>query len=171
MKNIDIWPSYRPKLPSKYQLFLIWAYVFWLAIFWPIGREIFMGIQKTIIYRFVMRNHDLNAFLKKNGGKMGVAATLASKGLGSQDPTKKLAYRVKLLENRHLTKFRAWPLLNITKQTNLFQWLESYRYFSCVARAKSNYFRVLGWKTFVTRRPVVKYSVIKWWRIALPTVI
>ena len=31
------------------------------------------------------------------GGEMGVAATLALKGLGPQDPTKKLAHRVELL--------------------------------------------------------------------------
>ena len=31
------------------------------------------------------------------GGKLGVAATLASRGLDPQDPTKKLAYRVELL--------------------------------------------------------------------------
>ena len=47
-----------------------------------------------------MGNRDLGAFLKKNpifGGKMDVAATLAPKDLGAQDPTKKLAHRFKLL--------------------------------------------------------------------------
>ena len=47
-----------------------------------------------------MGNHDLNAFSKKNaifGVKMGVAATLAPKGFGPQDPAKKLAHRVELL--------------------------------------------------------------------------
>ena len=43
------------------------------------------------MYRLVMRNHDFVAL--KNlifGGKMGVAATVASNGLRPQDPTKKL---------------------------------------------------------------------------------
>ena len=59
----------------------------------------FLGIKETIIYRLVMGNHDLEAFLKNSifGGKMDVAATLAPKGLGPQDPTQKLAHRVELL--------------------------------------------------------------------------
>ena len=46
-----------------------------------------------------MRNHDFDAVLKikKFDGKMGVAATLAPKGLGPHDPTKKLAHQVELL--------------------------------------------------------------------------
>ena len=46
-----------------------------------------------------MRNPDLYAFLKKFNfwRKMGVAATLAPKGLRPQDPTKKLAHWVELL--------------------------------------------------------------------------
>ena len=28
LKNIDTWPSYGPKWPSKYKLFHIWAYAF-----------------------------------------------------------------------------------------------------------------------------------------------
>ena len=62
--------------------------------------EIFLGTQETIIYRFVMRNHDLYTPLKKNqflAEKMDVAATLAPKGPGPQEPTKKLAHRVELL--------------------------------------------------------------------------
>ena len=47
-----------------------------------------------------MVNHDFYAFFEKNhifGDKMGVAATVAPKGLGPQDPTKKLAKWVDLL--------------------------------------------------------------------------
>ena len=44
-----------------------------------------------------MKNHDFNAFFETSGGKMGVAATLAPKGLGSPDPTKKFAHWVELL--------------------------------------------------------------------------
>ena len=40
----------------------------------------------------VMRFWNKNIF----GGKLGVATTLAPKGLGSQDPTKTLAHRVEL---------------------------------------------------------------------------
>ena len=53
-----------------------------------------------MIYQLVMRNHDFDAFLKKIiffGGKMGAAATVAPKGLGPQDPAKKLAHWVDLL--------------------------------------------------------------------------
>ena len=47
----------------------------------------------------VMRNRDFDAFKKNHifGGIMGVAATVAPKGLGPQDPTKKLAHWVDLL--------------------------------------------------------------------------
>ena len=48
----------------------------------------------------MMRNYDLDAFYEEKsifGGKMGVAATLAPKGLGPQDPTEKLAHPVELL--------------------------------------------------------------------------
>ena len=47
-----------------------------------------------MVDRLVMRNDGFDAFLKKTifGGKMSVAATLAPKGLGPQDPTKKLAH-------------------------------------------------------------------------------
>ena len=46
-----------------------------------------------------MRNYDFNDLLKKSNfcGTMGVAATVAPKGQGSQDPTKKLSHRVDLL--------------------------------------------------------------------------
>ena len=42
------------------------------AILWPIGLKCFLGAQETIIYRWVMRNHDLDTFLKKSifGGKI-----------------------------------------------------------------------------------------------------
>ena len=58
-----------------------------------------MGFKETIIYRLVMGNHDLEVFLKKINfwRENGVAATLAPKGLGPQDPTKKLAHRVEIL--------------------------------------------------------------------------
>ena len=49
-----------------------------------------------------MRNHDFEAFFVKNpifGGKMGVAATVAPKGLGPQVSTKKLAHWVDLLSH------------------------------------------------------------------------
>ena len=47
-----------------------------------------------------MNNRDFDAFFGKYpifGGEMGVAATVAPKGLGPQDPTKKLAHWVNLL--------------------------------------------------------------------------
>ena len=46
-----------------------------------------------------MINLDFDAFWKISyfDGKMGVAATVATKGLGPQEPTKKLAHWVKLL--------------------------------------------------------------------------
>ena len=53
-----------------------------------------MVTQKTIIYRLAVRNHVFVAILKKHpifGVKMGVAATVALRGLGPQDPAKKLA--------------------------------------------------------------------------------
>ena len=49
------------------------------VIVWPIGLEFFMGTQKTIIYRLVMKNHDSDAFFEKSyifSGKLGVTATL-----------------------------------------------------------------------------------------------
>ena len=63
-----------------------------------------MVTQETIFDRLVMRNHDFDAFLKKNilGGKMGPAATLAPEGLGPQDQTKKLATGWKFWVNRYL---------------------------------------------------------------------
>ena len=72
---------------------------FWplLSHFWPIGLKNFMGTQKTVIYRLVMRNHDLGIF----GGKIGVAATLAPKGLGSQD--KRTAQGAVWCENKGLS--------------------------------------------------------------------
>ena len=41
----------------------------------------------------VVKNHVFDAFLKDVlfGGKIGVAATVEPRGLGPQDPTKKLA--------------------------------------------------------------------------------
>ena len=49
------------------QLFHVWAYIFWPSII--------MGTQETIIFRLVMRNHEFDAFLKKNvGRKMGIMA-------------------------------------------------------------------------------------------------
>ena len=47
--------------------------------------------QETIIFRSMVTNHVFDAVLKEIqifGGKMGVAATVAPRGLGSQDPTK-----------------------------------------------------------------------------------
>ena len=44
-----------------------------------------------------MTNHDFYAFLKNNFLAGKLAATLAPEGLGSQDPTKKLANRMELL--------------------------------------------------------------------------
>ena len=64
------------------------------------GLNFFMVTQETIIYRLVIKNRDFDAFLKKNhifGGKIGVATTVASKGLGPRDPTKKLTHWVDLL--------------------------------------------------------------------------
>ena len=47
----------------------------------------------------MMRNHVFDAFLKRNpifGRKMGVAVTVAPRGLGPQDPTTKLAQWVEI---------------------------------------------------------------------------
>ena len=93
MKDIDIWPSYKPKWPSQYKLFHIWACVFIrhnAAIIRPIGLKFFMVTQETTIYRLVVRNHVFDAFKKTIfGGKMGVDAMVAPTGLGPQDLTKK----------------------------------------------------------------------------------
>ena len=72
-------------------------YVFWPYLSHVLANRagIFMGTQVTIIYQLVI-NHDFDA-LKKSGGKMDVAATLAPKSLGPRGPTKKLACWVKLL--------------------------------------------------------------------------
>ena len=57
-----------------------------------------MVTWETIIYRLMVRNHVFDAFKKiLFWGEMGVAATVAPKGLGPQDPTKKLAHWVELL--------------------------------------------------------------------------
>ena len=69
------------------------------AIFLSNQTDFFFVTQETIIYLLVMRNHDFDAFFGKNpifGGKIGVAATVAQKGLGPQDPTKNLANWVDL---------------------------------------------------------------------------
>ena len=67
VKNIYIWPSYRPKQPSKYQLFHIWAYVFWPALsHFPFKRaKIFMETKETINYQLVVRNDVFDAFFPK----------------------------------------------------------------------------------------------------------
>ena len=88
LKNIDIRSSNGPRWPEKCQLFQIWTYCF-LTITRPFFVQsdwFFMVTQETIIYRSEMRNHDFDAFFKKGpivSGKMGVAATVAPKGLGS----------------------------------------------------------------------------------------
>ena len=54
-------------------------------MFMPIMLKFFMVTQETIIYRLVMRNHDFYSYLWQENGrarKMGVAATLAAKGMG-----------------------------------------------------------------------------------------
>ena len=60
------------------------------------------------------------------GGKMGLPATPAPKGLGPQNPTKKLAYVGFLLSHFFISKwcsqtFRHWtpPPLNKTKQNSI----------------------------------------------------
>ena len=61
-----------------------------LAIFWPIGLQSFVGAQETIIYRLVMRNTSYDAYFQffcfwaTLGGKMGVAITRAPNDLGPQ---------------------------------------------------------------------------------------
>ena len=53
-----------------------------------------MRVQETIIYRLMMRNLSYDAcfsfliFWDTFGGKMGVATTRATYGLGPQNPTK-----------------------------------------------------------------------------------
>ena len=82
LKNIDIWPGYRPKLPSKYQLIhIIWAYVFWplLGHFLSKRAENFFGKSGD----YYLSTGD--AFLEK------------IIFLGPQVPTKKLAHWVDLL--------------------------------------------------------------------------
>ena len=71
-------------------------------VFYPIRLNIFMGTKKTIIYRLLI--HILAGKLQTFGGKMGVATTLAPKGLGPQDPTTKLAHWVDLWINHYLKK-------------------------------------------------------------------
>ena len=56
-----------------------------------------MVTQETIFYRLVVRNHNFDALKNIFGGKMGMAATVAPKGLGLQDPIIKLAQYVDLL--------------------------------------------------------------------------
>ena len=51
----------------------------------------------------MVKNHVFDAFLKEIlflGGRMGVAATVAPRGLKPQDPTKKLAQWVDLLSQQ-----------------------------------------------------------------------
>ena len=69
------------------------------VIICSIGLKFFLVTQETIIYRLVMRNYDADAFLENHifGGKMGVATTVAPKGLGPQVPTRKLAHWVEHL--------------------------------------------------------------------------
>ena len=63
------------------------------VIFVPIGLKFFMGAQKTIIYRLVMRNPSFDAYFSFLifWAKMGVATTRAPNGLGPPKFTKKLA--------------------------------------------------------------------------------
>ena len=96
LKNIDIWPSYKPKLPFKTSIFqYIRAYVFWT--------KIFNGNYSLSI-------GDFNDFLNERSsifmGKMSVAATVAPKGLGPQDPTKNLAQWVNHYLKNMFSNFR-----------------------------------------------------------------
>ena len=67
------------------------------------GLKFFMGTQKTIIYLLVVRKPCYDAcfifliFWATFGGKMGVVITRDPNGLGSSNPTKKLAHWVNLL--------------------------------------------------------------------------
>ena len=58
-----------------------------------------MVTQEIFIYRLVVRNHVFDAFFEINPifcGKMGEAATVAPRGLGPQDPIKKLAHYLEI---------------------------------------------------------------------------
>ena len=54
IKNIDIWPSYGPKIPIIH----IRVYVFW-----PIGLKLFIETQEIIIYRLVLKNPGFGPYL------------------------------------------------------------------------------------------------------------
>ena len=84
-----------------------------------------MGTQETIIYRLLVLNQrystkvPISIFGALFGGKMGVAAMPAPKGLGPQNPTKKLALVGVLLghllsQNRVSKLLDPRPPLNIT---------------------------------------------------------
>ena len=93
------------------------------AIFWPIRLKFFLGTQETIIYRFAMRNHDLDAFWKKfnfwreNGhgrhaGAKGSWASRPDQKIGSSGGT----LRWTVISEKSFRKFRArTPSLNFGK--------------------------------------------------------
>ena len=81
----------------------------------------FLG-QMAFIYRLVMRNPSFQAcfriliFWAFFGVKMGVAAMLAFKGLGPQNPTKNLTHLVTCYLENKFSKFSA-PLPPHTSHT------------------------------------------------------
>ena len=56
-------------------------------MFGPIWLKFFMVTHETIIYRLVMRNNNVNAFLDKN--HIFCWGNRRSRHVGAQDPTKK----------------------------------------------------------------------------------
>ena len=115
LKNIDIWPSW----PAKYQSLHIMGIHFfghYSVIFLSNHGELFYGTQETFIYWSAMRNHNVDAFWKKKYflvGKMGVAATVAPKSPGPQDPTEKVGplggpFESTIISKTCFQKFRAW---------------------------------------------------------------
>ena len=111
-KNADILPSYGLKCPSKYQLFHKWAlqlHTFFghnsaifgpieLKFLWELRRLVFIDLwwEIMILMRFLE-----NIFL----ARMGVASTLAPKGLGSQSPTQNWPTGCNFRINRYLKKW------------------------------------------------------------------
>ena len=75
------------------------------VIFWPIKLKFHMATQETIIYRLVLKNLDQDRYFQISDfgvliwPKKGRGSTLSHKGLGPQDPTKKLAQGMELLDH------------------------------------------------------------------------